>query len=654
MVRSVLAHPQRLLTDVTLVTPKCVKKTTGATYMGGSDQKEEVNKWLADVAGGVFKGGCTGWALLLETQRMTTLRCMKEGCELEPERCVVPNPSKEECGALKATGCHTYEGTSHGLLHEMTEGTGGVLEDLTSKGFKTFDIVWLDYCGTLMTAAGRKRQTDILHLFRSNLLSERCLLAITFCVRGSRNMYRDQVADVTKKLVFSIAKAYGVSLSVSGTVTYSSKSGPIHTLAFVRGVPRPTKLPVLKSTGRIIYEGAFDRRATLLTVWAAKAKGIKQLWEFIRDTDWRCPTPHYRAVEQGGRVFGDALGSGTVFALDTGMLPVTKYCQNKGMKVDTVLEDMMDAEEGYPHTDITNNHVAEMTSAYDGVWLSYLGRKAYPAKMLRKCHEWGDLRNLLQNKLLGSTLGLAIPYVSAVEPWEGCCTDWVVHGVQTACRDYSHPLLHPVYASSWVLGTPHMIVVFSTDEKCKVGLPTTSDPEVKRWENHINWDLNRAKRTTFHGIKFKALAKDIQPILSSEESCVICEPGVFYLAPLYSRCQFTAPDELEMMEARRKGFETVAPTEIAAQNLVVLTNEGSTPFALIWMPYITSWLNVPGFSSRLLVILVEVSHHQLFDDLLGVLSGLLQDQYEATVSKHKAMMHAARRWELVSISYQTK
>ena len=676
MVRSVLAHAPIILNDRTAATATSTKKATGTAYQGGSLKKEEVNKWLAGTAGVVLKECDPNemWGLLLETKAMTTLKHMRDSCGLLPKRTVIPNPDPEECKCLEEAGCVTYLGTSHGLAQDLKD-HGPFYNKLTSLGWSQFTLLWLDYCGTLMTGAGRKRQTDILILFENNYINKQsCMFALTFSVRGSWNMYRDQVMQNAKMLVTELAKIFKVSITLSGSATYSVKSGPIHTLSFIHDDFKHLKhlLPRLISRGNSVdYATGCDRRHLLLKIWSLKCKGIKEAWDCMISADALKMTPHCEALQVSADIFtkGCLHFNNTLFVLDTTNQIVTKRCRytTSHDNIFTVLEDSMNASQNppIPYQEIGNNYVAEMSGAYDAVWLTYFARKAYNAKCLRTCHEWGDLHNILSNSLVKKSLAIALPYVSAVEPWEGAAADWIIHGVQSACKLYSQSMFYPVFVSTWVLGTPHMVIIFHTSpkeistnlESVEKMVSARPSPAVKRFEYSFDWSLNRIKRPPPHGTKFKIFATEVLKSLpeSSTESVTIYEPGGFYLLPQLAGAFFTCCDAIEELEAERSRLPRVAPSQIHTQHVVVMTNEGTVPFVSLWLPHIKTWLESTASqyknTTRHLLLVMEVTHQDLLEDLITATRSLTTSHSISDVTKCFSLRHTARLWELIKISF---
>eukprot|EP01060_Flectonema_neradi_P036345 TRINITY_DN6966_c2_g1_i3.p1 TRINITY_DN6966_c2_g1~~TRINITY_DN6966_c2_g1_i3.p1 ORF type:complete len:683 (+),score=92.51 TRINITY_DN6966_c2_g1_i3:1000-3048(+) len=675
MVRSVLAHAPIILNDRTVSTATSTKKATGTAYQGGSIKKDEVNKWLADTASVVLEKCDPNemWGLLLETKSLTTLRHMRESCGLLPERTVIPNPDPEECKHLQEAGCITYLGTSHGMAQDLKE-RGPFFQKLTSLGWSQFTLLWLDYCGTLMTGAGRKRQTDVLILFQNNLINKTTFLfSLTFSVRGSWNMFRDQVMQSARRLVSQLAHIYHVPLTLSGSATYSVKSGPIHTLAFVH-TDFKHHLTILRPSSKgssVDFATGCDRRLLLLKIWSLKCKGIQPAWESMISANALKMTPHCEALQISADVFakGCLEPSNTLLVLDTTDQVVTKRCKYTvpGENIFTVLEDSMNASENppIPYQEIGNNYIAEITTSYDTIWLTYFARKAYNAKCLRTCHEWGDLHNILSTSLVRTSLAIALPYVSAVEPWEGAAADWLIHGVQSACQQHSKMMLYPVFVSTWVLGTPHMVILFHNSppdvavrlQEAERTVRSRPPPTVKRFEFRFDWNTKRTKRPPPHGAKFKIFATEVLKALpeAATESLTIYEPGAFFLVPQLAGAFFTCCDAVEELEAIQSRIPRVSPSQIHSQHVVIMTNEGTVPFTATWLPHIKTWLESTASQystkQRHLLIVMEVSHQNLLDDLINSMKTLTATHSVTDSSKCFSLRHTARLWELIKISF---
>ena len=88
---------------------------------------------------------------------------------------VVPNPSLSVCAALKTAypaliSFPCVAASFFGKFENRSQST--IASTLQAAGWAgSFDVVWLDYCGTFSSKAGRRRQADLRQLFRFGLLA---------------------------------------------------------------------------------------------------------------------------------------------------------------------------------------------------------------------------------------------------------------------------------------------------------------------------------------------------------------------------------------------------------------------------------------------------------------------------------------------------
>ena len=113
---------------------------------------------------------------------------------------VVPNPSLSVCAALKTAypALISFPCTSHAFFREICENRSQstIASTLQAAGWAgSFDVVWLDYCGTFSSKAGRRRQADLRRLFRFGLLASPSLVVATASQRGAVTYYEDEVVD---------------------------------------------------------------------------------------------------------------------------------------------------------------------------------------------------------------------------------------------------------------------------------------------------------------------------------------------------------------------------------------------------------------------------------------------------------------------------
>lgn len=217
-----------------------------ATYCNGA--KSAVNDWLSQLVTVVAKpngGHDAFWCLLLETRELQTLRSLlsasgEYGEFVSAARTVVPNPSAEECAAIRdaAPGVHAIPFTSHAFLADISSKGSHLDEEPSFSVFRDqwerrqFGFVWLDYCGTLASGPGHRRQTDISLLFSANLLQPSAILAVTLSERGAARLYRGELADSLVICVQAAAKAAQRKVISLGLAEYRSPT-PMITAAFV-------------------------------------------------------------------------------------------------------------------------------------------------------------------------------------------------------------------------------------------------------------------------------------------------------------------------------------------------------------------------------------------------------------------------------------
>ena len=122
-------------------------------------------------------------------------------------------------------------------------GGGLALQRLRLAGWPGhFHAVWLDYCGTFSSLAGRQRQADLHALLARGLLScchgrgddgggdgggdgngaasPSSLLAVTLCQRGAAPYYEHELLDLLVLFVRRVAADAGLAAVVAGAVKY--------------------------------------------------------------------------------------------------------------------------------------------------------------------------------------------------------------------------------------------------------------------------------------------------------------------------------------------------------------------------------------------------------------------------------------------------
>ena len=132
--------------------------------------KQAVNRWLAQVAQAVLlrngAGANKSWALLLETSELHTLRALEAATPITAATTVVPNPNEGQLTLMRAAapGITALKMTSHTLLRALCDPGSLQYQQLRERKGQAcwpgcFSVVWLDYCGTFASTAGRQRDT---------------------------------------------------------------------------------------------------------------------------------------------------------------------------------------------------------------------------------------------------------------------------------------------------------------------------------------------------------------------------------------------------------------------------------------------------------------------------------------------------------------
>ena len=213
-------EPGRLLpTDGSVTTCTQVRRTTGVlgyntAVASSSPSKVAVNQWLARLVAAAADGHQTPqqkqgprWILALESDALTTFNTFvhsnvsddhSAGCctGATAGTFVVPNPDAAVCAAVTLAGGISLPVTTHALFAELEAKTGPLYATLVARGWPgSFDFIWLDYCGTLDSKAGKRRKGDIMRVLRSGLLPPSAILAVTISERGGAQPYRHAAVD---------------------------------------------------------------------------------------------------------------------------------------------------------------------------------------------------------------------------------------------------------------------------------------------------------------------------------------------------------------------------------------------------------------------------------------------------------------------------
>ena len=180
-----------------------IRKATGTKIYDSSSKifKREVNATLVSLVEKVIS--CTDvptvWSFLLDTGKLQSVQALLNSCSRAlPCYTVVPNPDGKECQSMKAVypTLRVHHTTSHALIPILCDHTSAVAKEMRQTGWKGFSYVWLDYCGTFQSRAGKERQGDVTRLFKECLLNRHgCVLSLTFSQRGTMPLYQHELVD---------------------------------------------------------------------------------------------------------------------------------------------------------------------------------------------------------------------------------------------------------------------------------------------------------------------------------------------------------------------------------------------------------------------------------------------------------------------------
>ncbi len=196
--------------------------------------KSAVNAWIAAVAAearAARTAEAATWALVLETRHLLTLTALcAADSGVGPATTVVPNPDPEELEAIAAVAPDVIAVplTSHGLFASLRVEDSTQRTQLARRGWPgTFDVVWLDYCGTFGAAAraGRQRLQDLETLFDHELLAPLLsVLAVTFTTRGATELFRGELMEYLVLLTDGFALRSGKRARLLGVVSYHNQT----------------------------------------------------------------------------------------------------------------------------------------------------------------------------------------------------------------------------------------------------------------------------------------------------------------------------------------------------------------------------------------------------------------------------------------------
>ena len=524
-----------------------MRKTTGNKVYAASlhPMKRAINEYLARLAecaiGEVAavappaagsQARAETWVLALETRDLLTVTAMG-AAGFRPDHIVVPQPSQTEAEAMRilCPDLVVMELTSHELLQALEARTSPEHMRLTALGWPgVFGVVWLDYCGSFASGAGRQRQGDIKALISTPLISQRALVAVTLSQRGMPHLYQHDFVDLLVLLVRHLAERAGFVAQVSGVAAYKI-SAPMCTCAFLltctsaaqregagKDTPRADAMakvagPVGKNLTFFAGEWGVLRSLDAITPAAAAARRVAA--GFASEVQ-RWTAPGARALVQDGRLLSVA----------EALLMLPPACVGN---VSVAIADPLDAilaesmvvqgrfgacarEDGEVQDGLRDKHRLELVpasvhevlltpqkAAYECVWLGYEAGRPFAARELRECHLWQDLGQVFSSGLLNlsqhavgdgvtggrtgkdvAVLGVCVNYAPNCECWEDSAVDWLERGVQAAGeREGLH--VETLRVFRYMLESPRMAIIF------RVSRAYLSTPPEGTWPRPMPW-----------------------------------------------------------------------------------------------------------------------------------------------------------------------
>lgn len=693
---------QRGMTSSTAAGARGRRKVVGAYRAEATGElaaKSAVNTWLAGVATAAWQaagaGGCSTdaaalWSLLLETRELRTLAALKEaGATATPVSTVVPNPCTAECLAMVAAapGIQAFPCTSHALLCELVGMAPGCVAGQTTKARQlclagwpgTFGFIWLDYCGTLASSAGRRRQEDIRAIFEGRLLSPNAILAVTLAERGAPQLFQGELADSLVVCVRVASEAAGQPVELLGVAEYSATSEMV-VAAFLVGARKAPMRGAASFSLAGVLEPAGTPRSAAPPQAPPEAPGLRFLpghsWHPGRGMHADGERPVAMAMRLAAEAFAAAAGPGRALALEASkLLPVTRALEAAGVcSVVSAIADPLEAAiaeailgrkvRALACNALLAEQVGAEAGCFDAVWLSYERGRSSTSAQLRECADWPQLKELLSQRLLApcALLTISIAYASTAEIWLGSAVDWTSHGVRCACVDHGYRV-GSVSVVRFDANAPRLIVCFRLGESREASVEVPSSlqlalasipcPGVANFECAQMWDEAREKVPTAEAGRLRAVAAYCVALaqLVKAEAALLHEPGFLGACPALQRALRRVTccpggDAVVEAELRRRGCGLLAAGSAGTEllpfaALVLLEDCGPAAWRARWAALARAWLGSRGVVPGALVLLVEASDAGGFSVLVKEL--LLEAPFSRV---HAAVMfpHRSRRW----------
>lgn len=624
-------------------TKKAIGVYRNAKAGDGRLEKSAVNGWLAELA--TVKSQ-PGWSLLLETRELQTLEALRSrGADSAASKVVVPNPDPEECQAMRAAapGLHVHQCTSHELISDLARG-GEASRGLQRAGWTGFHFVWLDYCGTLSSSAGRRRQSDVQQLLP--FLDVGGVLAITLSQRGAVHLYEGEVVDTLVVCVRSAALAVGRMLSLCGVAHYRAPS-KMMTACFQ--LDEPAAIAETPGAPNLDFVSGANFRLGL---------GFRDGLERPCGKAWRLVA----------EAFAAAAGRARSFVLESNkLLTVTRALELAGQppKVTCLLDPMETAvAQALLGTALVTCWAKSMrgldVQCLDAVWIGCEGR-ACTAQELRAC-DWAHLGDILSRGVVHprALVAVSIARASTAEIWEGSAADWVARGMREACRKHGYEVTS-VAVICFHSNAPRLIVM------CRLGgckdapvlAPCLESCEISGWSFHTFWDETRVKVPTASATRLQKIAPYFFAVCRATQGrALLHEPGFFVFLPglrrSFSVLCCAGCDDVVFEELGRRGAEVVhGPPQDGDggdfDKLFVLDDCGPAAWRTRWAATVHAWLACRRLhpTTAVLGILFEASDPTALPKLLVELLQVAGPR--ATVHSATHFVHGSRRWATAAV-----
>lgn len=588
-----------------------VKRATPKAYnIGTHPVKKKINEWLIQLAVDNLPRptALNRWALILEASDAQTIFHILSAIEflgIPEDRICVPNPDETQLSCIRKRfpNVRLYPLTSHEFLESLALGhsNGAVgeemlnrddrstemLSDLRSSKFCAFDFVWLDYCGTFSSRAGRKRQEDIRTLFQNHFLSIPSILITTLTERGAAVYYENEIVDQSLAFITHAAKTVpGVIVSCKGVATYSI-SGKVFTMAVkvdeakaaatcadLERIP-PQKKEVfrpgesLSSKVEVEFKGSRKRLANSMSDC-----NLYNGWSLFSGIN--SGTVFWHAIlDMSSKFASICSGKGVALVLDNKLLAATKAIvsasekssQTPGGDLSGVFVFFSDPQTDRPVAEyVGRTSVAEQTpltlmrptwqnyvmgrlnpsclesldySNVRSVWLGYEG-VCRTARSLQNCRTWQDLHYILASGVFqseaGGVLGMHLKYIITGQCWKYSAIDWTIGGVMCAASQYELALTCK-YVCTFATNAPHVCIIFTcgkhSTQSISVEHNTIPQRRPKHWREWFGWNRSREKEPTGSVAKYRRSSGAILRLLKNlNAKCVLLhEPGWFEVLP---------------------------------------------------------------------------------------------------------------------------